>query len=66
MEEFTEEFKDYKVARTVKTCSEHYWVVSKNQDNNSNLLSINCKKCPIGASIDSNNFKVENGKICQA
>jgi len=65
MEGFTEEFRDYKILRTVKTCSEHYWVVSENQDKNSNLLSINCKRCPIGANIDPNKFKVENGKICQ-
>lgn len=58
-----DEFKDYKVARTVMTCSEHFWVVSECQDTNSNLLSINCNKCPIGANINPDKFKVKNGEI---
>ena len=59
-----EEFTDYKIEKRIKTCSEHYWVESGQQDDNSDLLSINCTKCPIGANIDADKFKVEDGRIC--
>jgi hypothetical protein len=47
---------------TVKTCLQHYWIVSEKQDENSDMLSINCKHCPIGANL-TDKFKVENGEI---
>lgn len=59
-----EEEKEYKVARIVKTCKKHYWVESERQDNNSELLSVNCLNCPTGANIDPKKFKVEDGEIC--
>ncbi len=58
-----DEFKDYKVTRKLQTCDNHYWVESPKQDDNSNLLSLNCIKCPAGASIDPKLFKVKDGKI---
>jgi len=62
-ETYQDEFKDYKVSKVIKTCSNHYWVESQNQDANSDLLSINCIHCPAGASIDPKKFKIEDGKI---
>ena len=59
-----DEFKDYQIVKTVKTCKNHFWVVSEKQDKNSNLESINCRNCPIGANIDKNLFFVKGGKIC--
>ena len=64
MEEFMEEFVDHIVVRTIKTCSNHYWVESEKQDDNSELLSVNCLHCPIGANIDPKKFEVKDGKIC--
>lgn len=57
-----DETKEY-VIRSIKTCDKHYWVISESQDNKSNLLSINCNKCPIGANINPDKFKVKNGEI---
>jgi hypothetical protein len=58
-----EEFKDY-VVRKVTTCKKHYWVESEQQDQNSELLSVNCLNCPTGASINPQKFKIVDGKIC--
>ena len=63
MEDTIDEFQDYKVSRVVKTCDHHFWVESSKQDDNSELLSINCVRCPSGASIDPKLFKIEDGKI---
>jgi len=60
-----DEFKDYKVERVVKTCPKHFWIESEKQDENSNLLSVNCKNCPTGASIDPEKFMVKDGEICE-
>jgi len=59
-----DEFQDFKVVRIIRTCNKHYWVESEKQDDNSNLLSVNCLHCPIGANIDTKKFKVEDGEIC--
>jgi hypothetical protein len=62
-ERVLEEYRDFEVVKVADTSCEHYWVESERQDNNSDLLSINCIKCPIGASIDADKFIIKNGKI---
>ena len=62
--QFEEDFTDYKVEKVVTTCQKHYWIESGNQDENSELLSVNCIHCPTGASINTEKFRVENGEIC--
>lgn len=47
------------------TACEHYLVESKDQDKYSELLQVQCTKCPHGASINEKEFKVIDGKICK-
>lgn len=45
------------------TTCEHYWIESPDQDPKSNLISLQCKNCWSGSSIDPKELKIENGKM---
>jgi len=56
-------YKDYEVIEKQGTICEHYLVESKRQDENTNLTSVECTKCPSGFMIDSTKQKLVDGKI---
>ena len=43
--------------------SPHYYIEDPVQDPNSELLSVMCKDCPHGCSIEPDKFMIKKGKI---
>jgi len=62
-EKIEDPFKEYESREVANTKCEHYFTEDPIQDPNSNLLSVICTKCPSGIMIDSDKFKIENGKV---
>lgn len=58
-------YEEYVVREVANTAHNHFYVESVNQDKNSELLSCECTGCPAGISIDSNKFKIKDGKVVE-
>lgn len=56
-------FETYELKDFASTDCQHEYILSEKQDPNTNLLSVQCVKCPAGISIDGDKFKIVKGKI---
>lgn len=61
--EIAEQGEDVEWKEIHNTTCDHYWVESESQDPNSDMVSIQCKNCWAGCSIQPKEVKIEDGKM---
>lgn len=59
---FIEQEEILQVKEVANTTCDHYWIETKEQDPNSDMLSVQCKNCWAGCSLGSE-LKLEDGKM---
>lgn len=64
--EEAEKGEDIKWEEVSNTVCDHYWVESPQQDPRSDMISIQCKNCWAGCSIQPKEVKIEDGKMVKA